>query len=191
MPTRPRARSTSRRWPACCGATAATLAHYAERLADPALRKRVRGYLTGSLDLVIRLPDGRFAIADHKTNWLAAPGEELAAWHYRPAALAAEMAHAHYGLQALLYTVALHRYLRWRLPGHDPARDIAGVLYLFVRGMLGPDTPVIAERALRRVRVAAGAALVDGAVGAARRGDGGVIDRVRRSTPPRPPRPGS
>jgi exodeoxyribonuclease V beta subunit len=117
------------------------LAHYADRLADPALRKRVRGYLTGSLDLVVRLPDGRFAIADHKTNWLAAPGEELTAWHYRPAALAAEMAHAHYGLQALLYTVALHRYLRWRLPGHDPGRDIAGVLYLFVRGMLGPDTP--------------------------------------------------
>ena len=52
------------------------------------------------------------------------------------------MAHAHYGLQALLYTVALHRYLRWRLPGHDPGRDIAGVLYLFVRGMLGQDTPV-------------------------------------------------
>ena len=54
------------------------------------------------------------------------------------------MAHAHYGLQALLYTVALHRYLRWRLPDHDPERDIAGVLYLFVRGMLGPDTPVTA-----------------------------------------------
>ena len=26
------------------------------------------------------------------------------------------MTHSHYGLQALLYTVALHRYLRWRLP---------------------------------------------------------------------------
>ena len=29
------------------------------------------------------------------------------------------MSRAHYGLQALLYTVALHRYLRWRLPGYD------------------------------------------------------------------------
>jgi exodeoxyribonuclease V beta subunit len=120
------------------------LAPYAERLGDPALRRRVRGYLTGSLDLVMRLPDGRFAIADHKTNWLGPPGEELTAWHYRPAALAAEMEHAHYGLQALLYTVALHRYLRWRLPDHDPGRDIAGVLYLFVRGMRGPDTPMAA-----------------------------------------------
>ena len=45
------------------------------------------------------------------------------------------MERAHYGLQALLYTVALHRYLRWRLPGYDPERHLAGVLYLFVRGM--------------------------------------------------------
>ena len=49
-------------------------------------------------------------------------------------------------LQALLYTVALHRYLRWRLPGYDPERNLAGVLYLFVRGMVGPDTPVSTAR---------------------------------------------
>ena len=48
---------------------------------------------------------------------------------------------AHYPLQALLYTVALHRYLRWRLPAYNPARHLAGVLYLFVRGMVGADVP--------------------------------------------------
>ena len=85
----------------------------------------------------------RFAVVDYKTNWLAAPGEELTAWHHRPAALSAEMTHSHYGLQALLYTVALHRYLRWRLPGYSAERNLAGVLYLFVRGMTGPDTPVV------------------------------------------------
>ena len=68
------------------------------------------------------------------------------------------MEHAHYGLQALLYTVALHRYLRWRLPDHDPGRDIAGVLYLFVRGMTGAATPVLDGRALRRLRLEARAA---------------------------------
>jgi exodeoxyribonuclease V beta subunit len=123
------------------------LAGYAERLDDPALRRDVRGYLTGSLDLVVRLPGGndvpRFAVLDYKTNWLAAPGEELTAWHHRPKALAAEMQRDHYGLQALLYTAALHRYLRWRLTGYDPERNLAGVLYLFVRGMTGPDTPVV------------------------------------------------
>jgi exodeoxyribonuclease V beta subunit len=119
------------------------LAGYAARLDDQALRSSVRGYLTGSLDLVLRLPGPRFAIADYKTNWLAAPGEALTAWHHRPAALQTEMERAHYGLQALLYTVALHRYLRWRLPGYDPGAHLAGVLYLFLRGMTGPDNPVI------------------------------------------------
>jgi exodeoxyribonuclease V beta subunit len=118
------------------------MAAYAERLDDPALPDVVRGYLTGSLDLVLRT-DGRFAVVDYKTNWLAASGEELSAWHYRPEALAAEMRRGHYGLQALLYTAALHRFLRWRVPGYDPATHVAGVLYLFVRGMSGPETPVV------------------------------------------------
>ncbi len=47
---------------------------YAGRLDDPDLRASVRGYLTGSIDLVLRVGEG-FAIADYKTNWLAAPGE--------------------------------------------------------------------------------------------------------------------
>jgi exodeoxyribonuclease V beta subunit len=85
----------------------------------------------------------RFAVLDYKTNWLAAPGENLTAWHHRPAALAAEMQRGHYWLQALLYSVALHRYLRWRLPGYDAGRNLAGVLYLFVRGMTGARTPVV------------------------------------------------
>ncbi len=122
------------------------LAGYASRLDDPLLRQELRGYLTGSIDLVLRLPgaDGipRFAIVDYKTNWLGPPGEELASGHYRPAALTAEMLHSHYGLQALLYTVALHRYLRWRLPAYDAGRNLAGVLYLFLRGMTGPETPL-------------------------------------------------
>ncbi len=119
------------------------LAGYAERLLDPRLRSSVRGYLAGSIDLVVRLGGERFAVVDYKTNWLASPSEELTAWHHRPAALSAEMTHSHYGLQALLYTVALHRYLRWRLPGYSAERNLAGVLYLFVRGMTGTETPVV------------------------------------------------
>jgi len=118
---------------------------YAERLGDPELRARVRGYLTGSIDLVLRVsgPEGppRYAIADYKTNRLGDYAEPLTAWDHRPEALQSVMYHAHYALQGLLYTVALHRYLRWRLPDHDPDRDIGGVFHLFLRGMTGPDTP--------------------------------------------------
>ena len=62
----------------------------------------------------------------------------------RPAALAEAMQRAHYPLQALLYLAALHRYLRARLPGYDGERHLAGVFYLFLRGMTGPAAPRIA-----------------------------------------------
>ncbi len=110
------------------------VARYAQRLRDPALHGIFRGYLTGSLDLVFRR-DNRFFIADYKTNRLSVSDETLTAWHYRPDALHDEMMAAHYPLQALLYAVALHRYLRWRLAGYDPEHHLGGVLYLFVRGM--------------------------------------------------------
>jgi exodeoxyribonuclease V beta subunit len=132
------------------------LAGYAERLDDARLRQSVRGYLTGSLDLVIRLPGPgsdapassgppRFAVLDYKTNWLGPPDAPLTAGHYRSEAMRAEMLRHHYALQALLYAVALHRFLRWRLPGYDPTVNLAGVVYLFVRGMIGdPRTGVFA-----------------------------------------------
>ena len=116
---------------------------YADRLTDPTLTGVFHGYLTGSIDLVVRAADPagriRYSVVDYKTNWLAGPGEELRAWNYRPEALALEMQRTHYALQALLYSVALHRYLRWRLPSYDPERDLGAVHYLFLRGMLGAD----------------------------------------------------
>ncbi|TFH74099.1 exodeoxyribonuclease V [Cellulomonas sp. HD19AZ1] len=124
---------------------------YADRLAALHADERtrpgaLRGYLTGSIDAVLRAEvDGttRYVVVDYKTNRLAPPDEPLTAWHYRPAALHAAMLDAHYPLQALLYQVGLHRFLRWRLPGYDPERHLGGAAYLFVRGMAGPGTPVV------------------------------------------------
>ncbi|KDE14133.1 MULTISPECIES: UvrD-helicase domain-containing protein [Rhodococcus] len=101
----------------------------------------LRGYLTGSIDSVLRIhgTEPRFVIVDYKTNRLGP--EELTTAHYTRDRMAEEMLRAHYPMQALLYAVALHRYLRWRLPGYDPAVHLGGVQYLFVRGMVGPDTP--------------------------------------------------
>ena len=51
--------------------------------------------------------------------------------------------HSDYPLQALLYSVVLHRFLRWRLPDYAPEQHLGGVAYLFVRGMCGPATPMV------------------------------------------------
>jgi len=125
-------------------------AAYPDRLTGPGVQQQqLRGYLTGSVDAVLRLrePGGepRYVVVDYKTNWLGgAAAEPLTAWHYRPAALTEAMLASHYPLQLLLYLVALHRYLRWRQPGYDPERHLGGGLYLFLRGMCGPATPVVA-----------------------------------------------
>ncbi len=128
--------------------SAEPLGGYADLLDGPMLRgERLRGYLGGSLDAVVRLrgTDGepRYLVVDYKTNRLAPPDEPLTAWHYRPDALAEAMLAAHYPLQLLLYSVALHRFLRWRQPGYDPERHLGGGLYLFLRGMCGPATPAV------------------------------------------------
>jgi exodeoxyribonuclease V beta subunit len=113
------------------------LAAYADRLEQPALGDQpLRGYLTGSIDAVLRLPSGRFLVVDYKTNFL---GPAVA--DYSRPRMAEAMLHSHYPLQALLYGAVLHRYLRWRLPGYDPDTHLGGALYLFVRGMAGPDSP--------------------------------------------------
>ncbi len=104
----------------------------------------LRGYLTGSIDIVLRLDVNgreRFLTVDYKTNWLGPIDQPLTAHDYRPEMLDEAMAHSDYPLQALLYTVVLHRFLRWRLPAYDPETHLGGVLYLYLRGMCGPETP--------------------------------------------------
>uniref|UniRef100_UPI002B278C3E PD-(D/E)XK nuclease family protein n=1 Tax=Immundisolibacter sp. TaxID=1934948 RepID=UPI002B278C3E len=89
----------------------------------------VEGVLKGYIDLVFEHA-GRFYLADYKSNWLGATAAD-----YAPAALRAAMAEHRYDLQYLVYTVALHRYLRLRVPDYDYERHFGGVYYLFLRGM--------------------------------------------------------
>jgi exodeoxyribonuclease V beta subunit len=123
------------------------MAPYADRLTSPVLGgQSLRGYLTGSIDAVLRVPDGsgyRYLLVDYKTNWLGDPERPLTAADYHRPRLIEAMLHSDYPLQALLYSAVLHRFLRWRVPDYDPAQHLGGVLYLFVRGMCGADTPVV------------------------------------------------
>lgn len=115
------------------------LAPYAERLMSPGWGAQpLRGYLAGSIDVVLRLPGRGYLVVDYKTNKL---GDTAADYSF--ARLAEAMLHSDYPLQALLYVVVAHRFLRWRVSGYDPQTHLGGVLYLFVRGMCGVGTPVV------------------------------------------------
>jgi exodeoxyribonuclease V beta subunit len=121
---------------------------WAERLSGGLFSVELAGHLTGSIDMVVRVPGAkngegapRFVVIDYKTNVLAVPGCLPQELDYHPDRLPGAMAEHHYPLQALLYSVALHRYLRWRVPSYDPERHLGGIAYLFVRGMAGALTP--------------------------------------------------
>jgi exodeoxyribonuclease V beta subunit len=102
-------------------------------------RARFAGWLTGVVDLALRTPDGRYVVADHKTNRLSdAQGRPA----YDGPAMHAAMLHGEYPLQALLYLVGMHRVLDRRLAGYDPEQHLGGAAFLFLRGMVGPSTPL-------------------------------------------------
>lgn len=101
------------------------------------------GYLKGFVDLIFS-HEGRFYIADYKSNWLGS-GEGDYAAKQLPAVIQSES----YNLQYLLYTLALHRYLTLRQPDYDYDTHFGGVFYLFMRGMnpsLGYEFGVFADR---------------------------------------------
>ena len=89
-------------------------------------RQRLEGLMTGKIDLVYAHGD-RYFVLDYKSNRLPA---------YDRASLSAAMDDSEYTLQALLYSLALHRWLRFRLGDtYDYARDFGGIRYLFCRGL--------------------------------------------------------
>jgi exodeoxyribonuclease V beta subunit len=106
----------------------------------------ITGFMTGSIDLVFRADtdDGpKWFIADYKSNLLRdRETYRCVPEAYRSDSLRAAMEDHHYFIQYHLYTLALHRYLSWRLgAGYDYERDFGGAYYLFIRGMTGATAP--------------------------------------------------
>ena len=89
----------------------------------------LRSYMTGFIDLIVH-QEGKFYILDYKSNYLGDSPSD-----YGKEQLNQAMLDAGYDLQAYIYTAALVKYLRQRLPDFDYDMHIGGVAYLFVRGM--------------------------------------------------------
>jgi exodeoxyribonuclease V beta subunit len=89
----------------------------------------VQGMLKGFIDLTFRF-NGQYFVLDYKSNYL---GED--ATSYTQAAMQEAMVDHRYDFQYVLYTLALHRLLKVRLPEYDYDRDVGGVVYLFLRGL--------------------------------------------------------
>ena len=101
----------------------------------PALPERdLRGMLMGFADIVFA-HGGKYWVLDYKSNYLGAEDAD-----YRLDALEGAMAMHRYDVQAAIYLLALHRLLRSRLgAAYDPAEHLGGAVYLFMRGIDGPE----------------------------------------------------
>ncbi|HSV80511.1 MAG TPA: exodeoxyribonuclease V subunit beta [Ramlibacter sp.] len=105
--------------------------------------QQLNGMLKGFIDLVFE-HEGRWFVADYKSNWLGA-GDAA----YSAAAMRAEVLKHRYELQYSLYLFALHRLLRARLPDYDYDRHVGGAVYLFLRGHAAPGQGLHLEKPSR------------------------------------------
>lgn len=83
----------------------------------------------GFIDLVFE-HDGRFYVADYKSTFLGTRIED-----YNTGAVQQSIFNSSYDVQYFIYALALHRYLKTKLPGYDPAQHFGGVYYFYLRGM--------------------------------------------------------
>lgn len=95
----------------------------------PTTARTIKGLMHGKIDLVFQ-HDGRYHLLDYKSNYLGKTMD-----HYRGTALEEAMQAHHYGFQALIYTVALERYLRQRITGYRRHKHLGECIYLFIRAV--------------------------------------------------------
>lgn len=112
--------------------------HLLPGIERPSLAERqLHGMLMGFADLVFE-HQGKFWVLDYKSNHL---GEDDAA--YNSGALERSMAEHRYDVQAAIYLLALHRLLKQRLGAdYQPAQHLGGAVYLYLRGVKGPQSGV-------------------------------------------------
>jgi exodeoxyribonuclease V beta subunit len=104
--------------------------HDAVSRVAPLIQDRpLKGMLKGFIDLLFEW-QGRYYVLDYKSNYL---GDHIS--DYEPEKLVHAIAEHRYDLQYQLYTLALHRLLKQRLPHYDYEKHVGGVVDLFLRGM--------------------------------------------------------
>jgi len=108
----------------------------------PSIQDRpLKGMLKGFIDLLFEW-QGRYYVLDYKSNHL---GDDFT--DYQNDAIEHAIADHRYDLQYQLYTLALHRLLKQRLPNYDYDTHVGGVVYLFLRGMTpGQKTGIFNSR---------------------------------------------
>lgn len=98
------------------------------------------GMLKGFIDLSFE-KDGRYYVLDYKSTFLG--GDDSA---YTQAAMERKTLEKRYDLQYIIYTLALHRYLRSRLRSYDYEQHVGGAMVMYLRGINGENGGIYCDR---------------------------------------------
>ena len=91
--------------------------------------QQLKGMMHGFIDLIFQA-DGKFYVCDYKSSHL---GDQFSDYNHQ--AMRDNIEKNHYDLQYLIYSLALHRHLKYALADYDPKLHFGGVYYLYLRGM--------------------------------------------------------
>ncbi|AAZ25962.1 exodeoxyribonuclease V subunit beta [Colwellia psychrerythraea] len=91
--------------------------------------KKLSGMMHGFIDLIFEY-QGKYYLCDYKSSHLGDSFQD-----YQFDALLDNVEKNYYDLQYLIYSLALHRYLKQTLVDYDVNQHFGGVYYLYLRGM--------------------------------------------------------
>jgi exodeoxyribonuclease V beta subunit len=91
--------------------------------------KKLSGMMHGFIDLIFEY-QGKYYLCDYKSSHLGDNFQD-----YQFDALLDNVEKNYYDLQYLIYSLALHRYLKQALVDYDVNQHFGGVYYLYLRGM--------------------------------------------------------
>jgi exodeoxyribonuclease V beta subunit len=117
----------------------------------------LQGFMKGFIDVVFHHA-GRYYLLDWKSNYL---GDRLQDYHRQR--LDECMREELYILQYHIYALALHQYLRRRVPDYQYERDFGGAAYVFIRGVgrtAAPDHGIFFDKPLPELIHALGGELI-------------------------------
>lgn len=104
---------------------------YLSRISPILTFETITGMLQGFIDLIFYW-NKKYYLLDYKTNWL---GHNNTA--YNQSHIESEMIKYRYDLQYQIYTLALHRFLKYRMKSYNYEKNFGGIYYIFIRGMNG------------------------------------------------------
>ncbi|MGJ8693498.1 MAG: exodeoxyribonuclease V subunit beta [Thalassotalea sp.] len=93
------------------------------------LYRQLKGMMHGFIDLLFEA-EGKYYVCDYKSSYL---GDDFSDYQHQN--LLTNIEDNYYDLQYLIYSLALHRYLKSNLENYQFERDFGGVFYLYLRGM--------------------------------------------------------